>query len=378
MYNDFYNFSKEPFKVTPDPAFFFLSPTHKEALATIIYGVEQRKGFITITGEVGLGKTTVLRSYLEKIDLKQLRVAYIFNTNVSFRFLLKTVFREMEIEGETDSTFEMVATFNRFLIDEYKKGHNVVLVIDEAQNVPTRTLESLRMLSNLETTEDKLIQIVLVGQPDLQARLEEKNLRQLNQRIAVRQTLLPLTNAEGLSYIRHRLGKVASKDAMVFTEGALKKVVRHAKGNPRMINILCDNALVAGYALNRKPVIAKIVKQVIRDFEGKSKLPLGSGIRTLIGALAIVIVLICCWFSLYTNKPFSSHARSLYPLFTAVLSSIEQRSEVSADSNNNSANKYKKTINVLRREIPKLPGYSESITRAPEQIMGARKSQKAN
>ncbi|MHC4183590.1 MAG: ExeA family protein, partial [Planctomycetota bacterium] len=192
MYLNFYQLKKEPFNVTPDPAFLFLSAGHKEALASIVYAVENRKGFLAITGEVGLGKTTILRSYLKDIDLQRLKINYIFNANVSFKGLLKTIYEELGIHPETDDTFEMVNRLLLVLIEEYKKGHNIVLIIDEAQNMPFETLENLRMLSNLETSTDKLIQILLIGQPEFEKMLDQSNLRQLKQRITIRTTLSPL------------------------------------------------------------------------------------------------------------------------------------------------------------------------------------------
>ena len=166
MYLNFYQLKNEPFNVTPDPAFFFLSAGHKEAFASIVYAVENRKGFMSITGEVGLGKTTILRSYIKEIDPERLNVIYIINANLSFKGLLKTIFDELEIEFEADEVFEMVNCLQQILIREYKNGRNFVIIIDEAQNMPIETLENLRMLSNLETEKDKLLQILLIGQPE--------------------------------------------------------------------------------------------------------------------------------------------------------------------------------------------------------------------
>ena len=271
MYLNFYNLKKGPFHITPDPEFLFLSPSHKEALASIIYGVKKRKGFVVILGEVGLGKTTILRSYLEGVSQQQLKTIYIFNANVSFKSLLKTIYQEMGLDVETDDIFEMVNDLHRVMIEEYRQGRNVVLVIDEAQNMPLETLENLRMLSNLETSTDKLIQIVLAGQPEFEQMLNQNKLRQLKQRIAIRSRIFPFSREESLAYIHHRLAKVAINDDPIFTKGALKKIVRQAKGIPRMINILCDNALITGFGYQKKPVSSKIVKEVIADFEEKRK-----------------------------------------------------------------------------------------------------------
>ena len=166
MYLTFYRLNQAPFHITPDPAFLFLSSSHKAALGSIIYGIEERQGFVAITGEVGLGKSTILRSYLERVDPKQLRTIYIFNANVSFKNLLVAIYGEFGREFTTDDLFEMVNQLHQALIDEYQRGRNVALIIDEAQNMPIETLENLLMLSNLETATQKLVQIVMICQPE--------------------------------------------------------------------------------------------------------------------------------------------------------------------------------------------------------------------
>lgn len=271
MYLSYYKLRKEPFHITPDPAFLFLSPGHKEALGAIIYGTEQRKGFVAVTGEVGTGKTTVIRSYLERIDRNRVRPIYIFNANVSFKELLSTIFMELGLEPGSDNVYSMVHRLQQVLIEEFRADRNVVLVIDEAQNMPVKTLEQLRMLSNLETTEDKLIQIVLAGQPELEAKLNLPELRQLRQRIAFRATIHPLSNKESHDYIQFRLEKVSQSREALFSKTALRRIVDYAHGSPRVINILCDNALIAGFGMQVRPITAQIVKQVIRDYAGRTR-----------------------------------------------------------------------------------------------------------
>lgn len=271
MYLNFYNFKKEPFHITPDPEFLYLSPSHKEAMAAIIYGIEQKKGFVTIIGAVGVGKTTILRSYLDSADKQHLKVIYVFNARLTFDGLLKTIFQELEITTETRDTMEMVNALYEVLIEEYKKGNTLVLVIDEAQNMPIETLEDIRMLSNLETTKDKLIQIVLIGQPEFEDNLNLDRLRQLKQRIAIRSTILPLTIDESLDYIRHRILRASGHKRSVFTDQALREIAQRARGIPRVINILCDNALITGFGYQEKPVSLKVVKEVVSDLEGKKK-----------------------------------------------------------------------------------------------------------
>jgi general secretion pathway protein A len=271
MYRQFYQLKRAPFHATPDPEFLFLSAGHREALASLTYGIEKRKGFIALIGEDGLGKTTVLRCYLEGSDRARFKPVYIFNADVRFAGLLKTIHRELGLDVDSTDAFELVGALHEELIEKYRQGQNVVLIIDEAQNMPTETLENLRVLSNLETSTDKLLQIVLVGRPELQKRLSQTQLRQLNQRLAVRCSLAPLGPEESLAYIEHRLSRVAMGTESVFTPDALKTVVKHAGGVPRLINILCDNALIAGYAGQHRPVTAKLVKGVIAELTGARK-----------------------------------------------------------------------------------------------------------
>lgn len=268
MYLNFYNLVGEPFGITPDPAFLFLSPTHKEAIGAVLYGIEMRKGFVLITGEVGTGKTTVVRSCLQSLDREEVKPVYIFDPNISFAALLRTILKELQIVSQTGEVHEMVQELLAFLIREYRVGRNVVLVLDEAQNTPIDALENLRLLSNLETSEDKLIQIVLVGQPELETKLARHELRQLRQRIAVRATLRSLSPRESLGYVRDRLSQVTPQQNQIFTARALDRVIRHSKGIPRVINILCDNALIAGYGYQKNPVSLAIAREVIADYEG--------------------------------------------------------------------------------------------------------------
>ena len=271
MYLDFYRFKKNPFHITPDPEFLFLSSSHKEASAALIYGIEERKGFIAITGEIGVGKTTILRSYLESADPAKLKVVYIFNAILSFESLLKQIFNDLGlVAAEGAGVPELVNHLHRFLIEEYKNERNVVLIIDEAQNMPVETLENLRMLSNLETSKDKLVQIVMVGQPEFERRLELEELRQLKQRVAISCRIKPLTREESLAYILHRLMTASLFHNQVFTKGALKRITKKARGFPRLINIFCDNALITGFGYQRNPVGEKIIKEVISDFRGRT------------------------------------------------------------------------------------------------------------
>jgi general secretion pathway protein A len=267
----FYHLTKEPFHITPDPEFLFLSPSHKQALGSIVYGVKNKKGFIVITGEVGVGKTTILRSYLEGVVNQKTKIIYIFNSNVTFKNLLKTIYKELGFITKTDDSTEMLNGLYQILMKEYKEGNIVLLIVDEAQNMPMQTLENLRMLSNLETSKDKLLQIVLIGQCEFEQMLNQYSLRQLKQRIAIRSTIIPFTKKESVAYINHRLEKASANNNQVFTKGALEAIVKEAKGIPRHLNILCDNALITGSGYQKRPVNLKIAKEVIGGFNGKEK-----------------------------------------------------------------------------------------------------------
>lgn len=292
MYLDFYNLHKEPFHVTPDPYFFYLSPTHKEAFASMIYGLMNRKGFIAVIGEVGLGKTTVVRTFLEKkTDTAKIKTIFVFNPNVSFKGLLKIIYDELGINlpaskensvdassfkrqdplsTEADHLSELVQHLHTVLIKEFQQGYNIVLIIDEAQNMPVQTLENLRMLSNLETAQDKLLQIFLIGQPEFERKLNLKELRQLKQRIAVYCILKPLNRKQVYHYIHHRLYKAGARGNTIFTRNALRLIYKYSQGIPRKINILCDNALINGFGYEKAKIDAKIIKEVHAEQEGSA------------------------------------------------------------------------------------------------------------
>ena len=289
MYFNFFGLRTKPFNTTPDPDFLYLSPGHKQALGSLIYGIKEKKGFIAVTGQVGLGKTTILRSFLNQNRQANQETVYLLNPNLSFTNLLKTLLRELghtPIEGDDAEVLEQL---HFVLIDKYREGRTVVLLIDEAQNMPVDTLEHLRMLSNLETPKDKLIQIVLLGQPELDDLLDQYELRQLRQRIAVRAIIQPLSKSESLEYIRHRLDKAGGEGKKIFTHSALALIVQEAKGIPRRLNILCDNALVTAFGYNTALVTAKIAKEVIGDLTGRPAHSLWK-LVPLIG-LALILIL---------------------------------------------------------------------------------------
>jgi general secretion pathway protein A len=289
MYLNFFNLKREPFNITPDPDLLYLSPSHKEALASIICGVIRRKGFVEITGEVGVGKTTIIRSFLGRIDKQTVKAIYIFNSNISFKALLKTIYQNIGHIPQSDDVSEMVNLLHMILIDEYKAGRNVVLIIDEAQNMPAETLENLRMLSNLETSTDKLIQIVLSGQPEFAVKLNGYELRQLKQRIAIRVKIIPLSRKESLEYINHRLKKSLITDTHPFTSGAMHLIARKSYGIPRIINIYCDNCLVTSFGNQKKKVTYKVAREIIAEQEGERQVWQGWWAIAFVTALVVVV-----------------------------------------------------------------------------------------
>lgn len=267
MYCEFFGFAEKPFTITPNPRFIFLSKNHKEVFAHLLYGVRTHCGFIEITGEVGTGKTTALRTLLNQLESDSYRLAFIFNPSLSALELLRSINAEFGIESTVPSAGELLGALNSFLLQENAAGRTVVLVIDEAQNLQPVVLEQIRMLSNLETETDKLIQIILVGQPELGAMLERTELRQLSQRITVRYHLRPMDFDDARAYIGHRLEVAGSRAVSLFTPGAMKRIFRYSRGYPRLINILCDRSLLIGYTENSREITVGMVDTAIRELQ---------------------------------------------------------------------------------------------------------------
>jgi len=271
MYSRFYGFTTEPFQNTPDLDFLFLSPNHKEALACLEYGIQQRKGFIAVTGEAGVGKTIILRSYLTKVDAQKQKTIYVLNPKLTFDSLLTTILKELSAEPVAGIAAQKLNQLHEVLIAEYRNDHTVVLIIDEAQHIPIETLESIRMLSNMETATEKLIQIVLVGQPELDALLNRSELRHVRERIALRARIAPLTKTESEEYIDHRLNLVSREPRSVFSKQALDRIVKSANGIPRRLNILCDAVLIAGFGYRHAIISGGIAKEAIAVFNGSHR-----------------------------------------------------------------------------------------------------------
>jgi len=267
MYCDFFGFKEKPFTITPNSRFIFLSKTHKEVFAHLLYGVRSHCGFIEITGEVGTGKTTVLRTLLNQLQSDSYRLAFIFNPSLSAIELLRSINAEFGIESTAASAADLLDVLYSFLLRENTAGRTVVLVIDEAQNLQPAVLEQIRMLSNLETETDKLIQIVLVGQPELGVMLGRSELRQLNQRITVRYHLRPMDFSDTRAYILHRLEVAGSRGTVTFTSWAIRKIYRYANGYPRLINILCDRSLLVAYTENSRQITRSMVDTAIEELK---------------------------------------------------------------------------------------------------------------
>ena len=267
MYEKFYNFTEKPFNATPDSKFFFPSAKHTEALNSLIYAINERKGFVVITGEIGSGKTTVSRTMLNKLELNT-KAAIIINTHLTARELIAEILEELEVEYAPGTKQKLLAQLNRYLIQQLSNGVNIVLIIDEAQNLTPKVMEEVRMLSNLETEKEKLIQIILMGQPQLKKRLEDPRLEQFKQRIAVYYHLAALNRQETQEYIFHRLKLVSSNGLDIFTLKALDLIYEHSGGIPRLINLICDSALLSGYIYDSRKITEKIINEVIqeRDF----------------------------------------------------------------------------------------------------------------
>jgi type II secretory pathway predicted ATPase ExeA len=264
VYNSYFGFREIPFGVTPDPRFFYANSLYKEAFATLQYGIKNKKGFIVITGEVGTGKTTLLRKLMRQIEAT-IDSVFIFNTYLSFPELLQLVLQDLGLAYKEKTGLMMIQELNEYLMQQLQKGRTVCLLIDEAQNLNGEALEGLRLLSNLETDKEKLLQIVLVGQPELEIKLDQPKLRQLKQRITVRCRLDRLKDREVGSYIDYRLRAVGYERNDLFSPDAIQQILFYSKGIPRLINIICDNALLLAYASSRKKVSAEMVKEVARD-----------------------------------------------------------------------------------------------------------------
>lgn len=357
MYKQFFGLKERPFHLTPNPAFLYLSKSHEEALAHLTYALSQGDGFVEITGEVGAGKTTLCRAFLENLD-DSTNAAYIFNPKLDAIQLLKTINDEFGVDSSADNAKELIDHLNVFLLQSKADGKKVILLIDEAQNLTPSVLEQLRLLSNLETTTDKLLQIILVGQPELGIMLDSYELRQLGQRITLSCFLAPLNFKETKEYINHRLHIAASKQTVKFDNASLKHIHRYSQGVPRRINIVCDRVLLTAFGLDSSKITGKITKMAIRELSGrnafskKQRPPLKYAFATL--ALISVISIGVAIYSFQSrtnsdaNAPGNPNEKKHLNQKTAFASA--NGSQLSASANDTSADA-KNSANALSEMI---------------------------
>ena len=299
MYLSFYGLKAKPFNGTPDPDFLYLTPGHREALAQLLYGVQMKKGFIVLTGEVGTGKTTLLHTLLQRLD-GNCSVAFIFNSTLPFDGILEYMLEDFGVAKTATTHAQRLFALNSFLIERRRVGQDTILILDEAQNLDPPTLEQVRLLSNFETPTEKLLQILLVGQPELGAKLQLPQLRQLKQRIGLRCSIPPLTPEQTAEYIRSRLQVAGARDPGLFTDRAVARISDYAGGIPRVINIVCDHCLLFGYADQKRKIDRDIVEQAIKYVEEGSRerrqVPGGpqprwvTALRWVLGILAVAPV----------------------------------------------------------------------------------------
>ncbi len=298
MYNKFFGFKEKPFKLVPNPVYFYLSKSHEEAMAHLNYAISQGDGFVEITGEVGTGKTTLCRTFLESLN-GSVAAAYIFNPKMGPKQLLRTIIEEFGIQTRSDNTKDLIDMLNAFLIKKKSSGKKVILLIDEAQNLNRNVLEQLRLLSNLETNRDKLLQIILVGQPELSEMLNSHALRQVGQRITLSYQLSPLTFNECKEYIQYRINIAAQKSAIKFDRAAYRHIFKYSKGIPRLINIICDRSLLTAFVMNQFKISAQIAKASVNELANRGQTKsygITTGKWALIGISFLSIVFLVAAF----------------------------------------------------------------------------------
>jgi general secretion pathway protein A len=267
MYKSFFGLKENPFNVNPDPRYLLLTKQIEEALTGLMYGIQTRKGFITLTGEVGTGKTTLVNRLLDWLHHRRARTAFLFNSRMNSSQLFDFILAEFEIQCDSKSKSQQLMKLNHWLLDRYRAGETVVLIIDEAQNLTFPVLEEVRLLTNLETATEKLLQIVLSGQPELEEKLKLPELRQLRQRIMLRCKTTPLTKEQTQEYIEERLRIAGANSAPIFNKAAMDMVHLYSLGVPRVVNLLCEHSLVNGFVDQQRPIGPKIVEEVAREFQ---------------------------------------------------------------------------------------------------------------
>ncbi len=344
MYENFFGLKERPFKLVPNPAYLFLSKSHEEVLAHLTYAVIQGDGFMEITGEVGTGKTTLCRAFLENLD-NNTKAAYIFNPNLNSVQLLKTINDEFGINSDADNTKDLIDTLNSFLIMQKTQGKNTILLIDEAQNLTKEVLEQLRLLSNLETARHKLLHIILVGQPELNKTLNSFELRQLGQRISLSCRIIPLNYKEVAQYIEHRINIASQKPGVKFSRAAYRSIYKYSRGVPRLINIVCDRALLTAFGLDQQTIKGKTIKASIRELTARGEIE-KNGLKKR--GKIILLFSICCltflMFIIYSPRFFNVNTIYNSP-------EIKKRTVSRSDR--------------IKTSVPDGPATDAGITRAP-------------
>lgn len=343
MYNKFYALKDKPFEITPDPRYLYLSESHREALAHLTYALNESKGFTVITGEVGTGKTTLVQMLLSRLD-SHTRIAHLFNPKLGTRDFFKYMCQDFGLKTDGLTTKgEFLSLLHTFLMECYARRERVVLIVDEAQTLSPALLEEVRLLTNLETPKAKLLQVILLGQPELDKTLAQNEFRQLKQRISLRFNLKPLNRQETGEYIIRRLKAAGARNTDLFDDDAVKEIFRYTKGIPRLINVVCDNALMTGFVYEKHIIDRNIVREVIKDMEGPA---LRKGWRAIflpaIVILALAGVLIAWWGDLsFGDRPYSSD--SVQKVFRSKISkvleitSLDRTDKATEASQNNSS-----------------------------------------
>lgn len=267
MYGSFFGLKENPFNVNPDPRYLYLTRQTQEALAGLTYGIQNRKGFILLTGEVGTGKTTLLNRLLDWLHGQRVKTAFVFNSKLDVNELFDFILADFEVPCETRQKSHMLMRLNQWLLDRYRTGETAVLIIDEAQNLSLEVLEEIRLLTNLETATEKLLQIVLTGQPELEEKLKLPQVRQLRQRITLRCRTMPLSLEETFGYIAERLRIAGTSGEPIFSKEAIQTIHMYSRGIPRVVNLLCEHALINAYVDHVRPVPAHLVEEVAREFQ---------------------------------------------------------------------------------------------------------------
>ena len=301
MYNAYFGFREKPFKLVPNPEYLFLSRSHEDALAYLNYAISQGEGFVEITGEVGTGKTTLCRAFLESLDDSTV-AAYIFNPKLSPKQLIRSINDEFGIAYDTDDTKDLIDKLNRFLLQKRQERKKVIILIDEAQNLSETVLEQLRLLSNLETKKEKLLQIILVGQPELAAMLDSHDLRQIGQRISIRCQISPLSLKETQEYIQYRLNIASQKRLTLFDPAAIRQIYAYSGGIPRMINIACDRSLLTAFGMNRSKVTRRIAQAALSEITHRGRVP-ARGLMDGRRALAVFVIACGVAAAIVYHKP---------------------------------------------------------------------------